>query len=55
MKSDSTLELVRDEVLEDPADLTPKILIAGTKADLLGLKDPVHMCSNCWNSKVEID
>lgn len=29
----------------------PKILISGSKRDLIGLTEPVHMCSNCWNGK----
>lgn len=35
--------------------LTPKVLISGEKADLLGLTEPVHMCSNCWNNKVNVN
>lgn len=26
----------------------PRILLSGSKRDLLGLTQPVHMCSNCW-------
>lgn len=35
--------------------LEPKILLAGKKAELLGLVEPVHMCSNCWNNKVHVN
>lgn len=31
----------------------PRVLLAGSKRDLLGLTKPVHMCSNCWNNSVE--
>lgn len=34
--------------------LTPEILLAGEKSDLLGLTEPAHMCSNCWNNKITV-
>ena len=34
--------------------LLPEILLAGEKSDLLGLTEPAHMCSNCWNNKTVV-
>lgn len=39
---------------DDIAKLMPEILLAGEKSDLLGLTEPAHMCSNCWNNKVVV-
>lgn len=52
MKDTSTLVAKRTEKKEDTEKkLVPEILLAGERADLLGLTEPAHMCSNCWNNK----
>lgn len=52
---ESTFVVKKPEKKEDTfKKLVPEILLAGEKSDLLGLTEPAHMCSNCWDNKATV-
>lgn len=54
-ESTSVVKVKKLETKDDASKkLVPGILLAGEKSDLLGLTEPAHMCSNCWNNKATV-
>lgn len=51
MKESASVVKKAEKKEDTSKKLVPEILLAGEKSDLLGLTEPAHMCSNCWNNK----